>query len=339
MYVFCVGMYRACSTWQYAIVSDLIERHYHGRRLGFLTGGHFHEHKGANPAHTQWEVLKSHDAHSDFASCLRDGRALAVYSYRDLREVAFSLMHKFRASFDDVIKNRLLESCLENDAVWTNQPNLCCQRYETIVTQPVRAIHELAKHLGLSLTPQEAENLAKEYSPQTNQQRTFAFRDRLTAEDMDISQRNNVRASDPRTLLHWNHFREEQAGSWRDNASPRQRKQLADICGGWLIDRGYECNRTWAEPVEVLRSQAASARDELRSQTLQLKRLRAEMQQTEAAQRFLLEQAKKRVAELEELGPVTLKLARRWRQFAARHQRGCGYIKPIVFRLRRLLAS
>src|SRR5438067_7889431 len=33
MYVFCVGMYRSCSTWQYNIVCRLVERHRLGHRL------------------------------------------------------------------------------------------------------------------------------------------------------------------------------------------------------------------------------------------------------------------------------------------------------------------
>src|SRR5437764_423757 len=38
MHVFCVGMYRSGSTWQYDVVSHLLEKHRGGRRLGFVAG-------------------------------------------------------------------------------------------------------------------------------------------------------------------------------------------------------------------------------------------------------------------------------------------------------------
>ena len=41
MDVLCVGMYRSGSTWQYDVVSRLLERHRGGRRLGFVTGAEY----------------------------------------------------------------------------------------------------------------------------------------------------------------------------------------------------------------------------------------------------------------------------------------------------------
>src|SRR5690242_3213167 len=38
MDVFCIGMYRSGSTWQYHIVGHLLEKHRGGRRLGIVTG-------------------------------------------------------------------------------------------------------------------------------------------------------------------------------------------------------------------------------------------------------------------------------------------------------------
>ena len=41
MNVFCGGMYRACSTWQYQVVASLLERERPMVRLGYLTGDEF----------------------------------------------------------------------------------------------------------------------------------------------------------------------------------------------------------------------------------------------------------------------------------------------------------
>jgi hypothetical protein len=356
MYVFCVGMYRACSTWQYEIVSHLVERYKGGRRLGFLTADQFQNHESSSPAGAEWQVLKSHDAHAEFARALGDSRALAVYAYRDLRDVAFSLMHKFAATFDDIVRERLLERCLENDTLWMSQPNLVCQRYEEIVADPVRAVTELATHLQIPLSAGEAEQLAADYSFEANQERANALRDRLKAEGVDLSGRDNALRFDPHTLLHWNHLRENRNGGWREQASPQQRKRLATIVGDWLSARGYERDRLWTEPVEKVmqhlestRTQLDQAQDELRAQVFNLESLRAEMGRVCESKTQLIDQEKKlaaeleatrgRVAQLESLGATTLQMAHRWRQFANRHPRGCAWLKPVVGRLIRLMAS
>ena len=41
-----------------------------------------------------WGVLKSHEGDRSFTRAIRDGRAVAVYAHRDVRDVVFSLMHK-----------------------------------------------------------------------------------------------------------------------------------------------------------------------------------------------------------------------------------------------------
>ena len=44
--IFCSGMYRACSTWQYEVVAHILERRDKGRRLGYLNG---EQYQGTRP--------------------------------------------------------------------------------------------------------------------------------------------------------------------------------------------------------------------------------------------------------------------------------------------------
>src|SRR5687767_13718029 len=108
MDVFCVGMFRSGSTWQYDVASHLLERHRGAERLGHLTPEHC-----TPSADDRWRVLKGHQLHDQYTAA-RSGRgALALYSYRDLRDVCYSLMHKFRAPFVEVVeRRRLLHRCL-----------------------------------------------------------------------------------------------------------------------------------------------------------------------------------------------------------------------------------
>src|SRR5436190_20783988 len=122
MDVLCVGMYRACSTWQYNVACHLIEHYRQGRRLGFIHTGHYRAADGA------WRVLKAHDGHSTYADALAQGEALAIYSYRDLREVAFSLAHKLQCSFEQVVEDRLMvRVCVADDRFWTAPPRVLVQ--------------------------------------------------------------------------------------------------------------------------------------------------------------------------------------------------------------------
>jgi hypothetical protein len=248
MYVFCAGMYRSGSTWQYNVVSHLVEMFGAGRRIGFYDNAKsFLEYAAQNPSRHQLQVLKSHDHDPQFGKALSEGRALGVYIYRDLRDVAFSLAHKCRITFDQVIDEwRFLDQAIQSDEFWRSQPRVLCQRYEEVFHDPSAAILELAKHLGLSLSTELAEALACEYSFEANLARTRAIAERCEAKGIDLHNPQNPLHHDQHTLLNWNHMRQGRPGAWRDEATPEQALALLAACGDWLVRRGYEPDCRWA---------------------------------------------------------------------------------------------
>jgi hypothetical protein len=253
MYVFCVGMYRSCSTWQYNVVCHLVERHQLGRRLGFLSGDAFHAQDNRAVADSCWQVLKSHDGHERFQEALCSGRALAVYAFRDLRDVAFSLVHKRNATFEQLIqRERWLDSYLVHDHFWTTQPRVLIQRYENLVSDPAAGIEQIAAHLGIRLDAGEATELALEYSLAANRRRTLALTAHLRGHGIDLAHPKNSLLCDSHTLLHWNHLRDGRVGGWRDQATPEHCRFLASLYGSWLIARGYEADDSWASPLEEM---------------------------------------------------------------------------------------
>jgi hypothetical protein len=252
-------MYRACSTWQYDILSHLLVSRLAGVRLGFLDGDGFARIASQAPSEGRTSILKSHDAHPAFARELSEGRAAAVYSYRDLRDVAFSYMHKAQLGFEDLVSQRFIPKVIQNDRFWRSQPATLSQRYETILANPTPSIHELAAHIGVSLSGPEADALADEYSWQSNLRRTLEVRRRAEAAGVDLDDRANAYQQDPVTLLHWNHLRVRQSTSWRDISTASQRETLAHLCGDWLIENGYETDSTWvASPTVHSRGNTAS---------------------------------------------------------------------------------
>jgi Sulfotransferase domain len=245
--VICAGMYRACSTWQYEVVAHLLEHHRGGRRLGYLMPQEYiraPSRADADGGPTRvpgegWRVFKSHDGHRCFARAIARRRAVAIYAYRDVRDVVFSLMHKRRLAFEELLRQGMIHQVLANDQFWTRQPGVLIQRYDAILADPIGAVRELAHHLGIEPSDGEAERIADEYSLAANKARTEALRRRLEQAGTDLDEAANSLICDPATLLHWNHVRDGRSGSWFVEASPRQKVILRRMCGRWLTSRGY----------------------------------------------------------------------------------------------------
>ncbi len=261
MYVLCVGMYRACSTWQYDVVAHLLEKHRAGRRLGYLTGEQFAELDDREGDDGSWKVLKSHEGHGRFAAALAGGRALAIHAHRDVRDVVFSLMHKRNLDFPTLVRQGMIHQVLANDRFWSARPRMIEQRYDRLIAGPEAGVAELARFLGIEPDPGEVAEIAAEYSFQANRRRTAELGRRLTERGVDLGDPSIAQAHDGRTLLHWNHMREGRVGDWLGRATPDQRRVLARICGPWLAEHGYEADDPAG--IDPPRSVAEAARWEL----------------------------------------------------------------------------
>jgi hypothetical protein len=237
-------MYRACSTWQYEVVAHLIERRRGGHRLGYVTGEEYAAIDDAKRGGVGWRVLKSHEEHRRFKTALAEGRARAIYAHRDLRDVVFSLMHKRGLRFEELLRQGMIHQILVNDRFWRSQPGVLVQRYEDLIAYPVAGVAELARHLGITLGVREAETIAREYSFQANRERIRRLDARLRAAGIDLERPASAPYYDRETLLHWNHLRQGRVGSWRTEATRRQRVILARIGSQWLRSRGYEVEST-----------------------------------------------------------------------------------------------
>jgi len=339
VFVICAGMYRSGSTWQYNVASHLVEQHRRGGRLGFFSPEEFIA-KYLAPESIQsdsWRVLKAHERHERFAELLSDGRALAVYSYRDLRDVAYSVMHKLHTSFEDaVLRRRMLHLAMANDEFWAKQPRTLCQEYGHITADPATCIQKLADHLDIKIDRAKSEVLAAEYSLEANRQRTGVLRAALAERGTDLSDSRNALLNDQDTLLHWNHLRTGQSGSWRELATPVQKAQLARICGHWLITRGYEKDESWGHSLEGLQGEIAELCQSYECLAGQLQKaqeesaaLRAELTQlaSESALRQKLGGTQASLESLMEFGAETLWVARKLQELARRHPRAAKWCK------------
>ena len=250
--VICAGMYRACSTWQYEVAAHLVEEQVGGRRLGYLLSGEYTALLGQDVENARaasgigrgWRVIKAHEGERAMASELSAGRARAIYAYRDVRDVVFSLMHKRSKTFEEILRQGMIHQILANDRFWMAQPNVLVQRYEDLISEPATGVTELAKHLGFALEAGEGERIAALYSQESNRARTAALKQRLEQAGVDLENTGNTQIFDQSSLLHWNHMRQKGAASWRTVATPRQKAILHRLCGRWLESRGYSLEGT-----------------------------------------------------------------------------------------------
>ena len=245
--VICAGMYRACSTWQYEVAAHLVEEHGGGLRLGYLLSGEYTSLLAGDARKAiadsgerrGFRVIKAHEGERAMARELKAGRACALYAFRDVRDVVFSLMHKRGKTFEELLRQGMIHQILANDRFWMGQPNVLVQRYDDLISEPARGVTDLASHLGLRLGAGEAERIASQYSQESNRARTEALKQRLEQAGVDLESGGNVQICDPSSLLHWNHMRGKGAASWRTLATPRQSAILHRLCGRWLKTHGY----------------------------------------------------------------------------------------------------
>ena len=260
--VVCCGMYRACSTWQYEVAAHLVEHKTAGERVGYQSGADYQtltDGRQGRPMRSR--VLKSHDAAPSLGRALTHGHAVGLYSYRDLRDVVFSLMHKRGLSFRGLVRQGMIPRILANDRFWTRRPGVLVQRYEDLLAEPGAGVAAIAAHLGIELDPGEADRIAAEYSREANRSRARALAHRLHEAGVDLRNAASIQICDPGTLLHWNHLRESGDGSWRALATPRQLAILDRLCGRWLETHGYARVHAPADATISLRERIEDAVD------------------------------------------------------------------------------
>jgi hypothetical protein len=243
-------------------------------------------------------------------------------------------MHKFAQSFEQVIAPEgLLPRCIRNDGFWKAQPRTLSQQYERLMLDPLVGVREIASHLGIDVAAGEAESLVYEFSLSANRQRAERFAEQQRQEGRDLSDSANALLWDPETMLHWNHIRTGEVGSWRRLADPLQLTALALACGPWLIERGYEQDLSWGRP--GLEQAAVVVRQEMPAFRAQVEQAQKQIHELEAAlasARRSVEELEARLAPYQDIGAGALEVARRAKGLALRFPRLAGWGRHLLRR-------
>jgi hypothetical protein len=245
MLIIAAGMSRSASTWCYQVASELVQSRCGGNVLGYVTEEQFDQaliDKVSGPG--LW-VLKSHASHPRMLELAHAGQAKVIYSYRDVRDVVYSLAHKIHWAPRDIILHQLPHQ-FRWQKEWTACPEKVVIRYESHIAGTHRTIDQIARLLGMELLPLEIARLDRQFSFDRNRFRCQLKKQELESKGCDLSDPKYVHLFEHEQLLHWNHMRRGTPGQWRDVATQEELDLLAEVAGDWLFEHGYAVDCGWS---------------------------------------------------------------------------------------------
>jgi hypothetical protein len=227
-YFVCCGMLRSGSTLQYQIATELVERKGLGKGGGFLTTAES-EKSLARRDTCELLVVKVHDWTASLHALLTRGEAAGVYSIRDLRDVAASIVQKFDASTEALFVD-WLPRIARNDALWRKAPNVLITRYEDFIVDISQLIILIARLLGVPLSANETVELANELSIENQKARM---------KNPTVPVSIGAYTFDQKTLLHTNHILDGRVGRWNEVLEPNVIAEINVRYSAWLGENGY----------------------------------------------------------------------------------------------------
>lgn len=249
-FVFCAGMARAGSTWQYQAAGNLVENARVGRRLGGIDKyrrSAFGELRASLEDEQGFLVLKSHNVHPAMAGEVTHGGAVVFTSHRDIRDAAASWMRMRNAPFSRLWRRIWPFRWTTEFDEWAAFPSAVVMRYDEILTDPASQLARLAGALELQPTAEEMSSILDDLSLTRQRDRS----ERLI-EERERQGRRTTR--DPVTMLHDNHVGTGELGVYRSMLRPSQIAAIEEVCGDWMQRWGYVPDRPRLNPAEAIRA-------------------------------------------------------------------------------------
>ncbi len=232
-WVFSCGMFRSGSTLQYQLISELVEKSALGVRSKYLTESEFprllNEYKNTEG----FTILKVHYITPPMQMLLDNRKAISIGCFRDIRDVAVSMMKMWNLGFNDLIEQKRLEHAIEYLDQWSQCPGHMVSKYEEMIINPINEILRIAAHLNIHCEEKAAKEIAEEYSLKKQMARVEIVARRKS--ELGIEEAY----WDPLTLLHSNHINSGSVEGWKNFLLKEQVELLEKKFGAWLEGRGY----------------------------------------------------------------------------------------------------
>lgn len=230
-WVFCGGMIRSGSTLQYQLASELIERFSLGERTTYFPP---EEHaRVLESVPHGLSTFKTHSLTEPVALHCQRGGGIALYIYRDLRDVVSSFQQKERVRLEGDVLADFIIDLIRKDLAWRSLPQVHVSRYEDVVFALDSEVIRIGEFLDIPCSSPMAEQIAEDLS-YTRQAEGIASADRE-----DLVEVNSTNVYHRNTLLHKNHFQGGAAGRYKSDLDPGQCRVIEDQAGAWLAANNY----------------------------------------------------------------------------------------------------
>ncbi|NVK49918.1 MAG: sulfotransferase domain-containing protein [Cyclobacteriaceae bacterium] len=246
MLVIVCGMPRSGSTLQFNITWELVSRLKIGQKVEWREGQDIikNEEKLAQLCDDKSiSIIKSHNLEPIHYKLAEMGKSIKfLYSYRDLRDVVYSLKRKFDYSTTKALTR--INSSIETEQSLTNYASqVLKQDYQVLRYSLEKAITEIGQFLNLNADKNLVNDIFNELNIDVAFEKSRAkkipfehFRRKLA-----ILFRRPVKFADEHHMYHPNHVSRNkgESGQWKENLTQDEISEIDSRFGDWLVDKGY----------------------------------------------------------------------------------------------------
>jgi hypothetical protein len=234
MWVFCCGMQRSGSTLQYNIAKDMVEALNIGEGLGYIEAQEFAPFSRKYLDAGKYYIIKSHAFIPEYQTLCKSNQALALYTYRDMRDVILSLMRINSTPFYKVLLGGAVQEMIQNDALWSSTNGTLRSKYEEFVNDLEGEAIRVARHLNITINKNLVDQIIQNNSMDAQKTKIGGFNWENSEED------SRTAAYMPGTLLHSNHIQSGKIAEWKTAFSSGQIILIELLTYQWLAKNGYE---------------------------------------------------------------------------------------------------
>lgn len=208
------GMHRSASTLAYQMGCAIVENEDSPRIIKNLPRGVENR--------KDWYVVKTHRYQPDMLPGIESGKATAIITIRDPRDVVVSMMNLNNESFDLAIRRTGFG--VEQQELWAeNSDNLHVFRYENFYNNLSILIYGIANAVDIQVDKDKVSEIAERFSFENNKARSKE----ITKTESDF--------------MFPRHTQDGIVGKWKVYLDDKQARQVENLVGiEWLEKYGYD---------------------------------------------------------------------------------------------------
>lgn len=234
MWIFCCGMKRSGSTLQYNIARDIVEALDIGVGVGYVEAQEFASFSRKYLDDNKYYIIKSHTFIPEYQALYNSNQALALFTYRDIRDVILSLTRKNSQSFYNILLNGEIQEIIQNDALWSSIDGTQRSKYEEFVNNLEGEITHIANHLNLRIDKNIINQIIQNNNIDSQKTKIERF------DFKNVARYSHEIAYMPDTLFHPNHIQSGKIAEWKTYFSHSQIILIELLTCQWLTENGYE---------------------------------------------------------------------------------------------------